>query len=92
MGTRSGDLDPAIVYVIARKEGLSSPDVDTLLNTQSSCSAFDSPSCTGKPNDRAGAAKTPDSGQSKPPIPRVSSQALTGVATTEFLGSPLQSS
>jgi acetate kinase len=35
MGTRSGDLDPAIVNVIARKEGLSSPDVDTLLNTQS---------------------------------------------------------
>lgn len=35
MGTRSGDLDPAIVNVIARKEGLSSSDVDTLLNTQS---------------------------------------------------------
>ena len=35
MGTRSGDLDPAIVNVIARKEGLSSPEVDTLLNTQS---------------------------------------------------------
>ncbi len=35
MGTRSGDLDPAIVGVIARKEGLSSPEVDTLLNTQS---------------------------------------------------------
>jgi acetate kinase len=35
MGTRSGDLDPAIVNVIARKEGMSSPDVDTLLNTQS---------------------------------------------------------
>ncbi len=35
MGTRSGDLDPAIVSVIARKEGLSSSDVDTLLNTQS---------------------------------------------------------
>jgi acetate kinase len=35
MGTRSGDLDPAIVGFIARKEGLSSPEVDTLLNTQS---------------------------------------------------------
>jgi len=35
MGTRSGDLDPAIVGMIARKEGLSSPEVDTLLNTQS---------------------------------------------------------
>lgn len=35
MGTRSGDLDPAIVSVIARKEALSSSEVDTLLNTQS---------------------------------------------------------
>jgi len=35
MGTRSGDLDPAIVGFIARKEGLSASDVDTLLNTQS---------------------------------------------------------
>jgi acetate kinase len=35
MGTRSGDLDPAVVGMIARKEGLSSSEVDTLLNTQS---------------------------------------------------------
>jgi acetate kinase len=35
MGTRSGDLDPAIVGVIVRKENLSSSDVDTLLNTKS---------------------------------------------------------
>jgi acetate kinase len=35
MGTRSGDLDPAIVGVIVRKEGISSSEVDTLLNTQS---------------------------------------------------------
>ncbi len=35
MGTRSGDLDPAVASVIARKEGLSPFEVDTLLNTQS---------------------------------------------------------
>jgi acetate kinase len=35
MGTRSGDLDPAIVGMIGRKEGLSSSEVDTMLNTQS---------------------------------------------------------
>jgi acetate kinase len=35
MGTRSGDLDPAVVSIIARKEGLSASEVDTLLNTQS---------------------------------------------------------
>jgi len=35
MGTRSGDLDPAIVDFIATKEGLSSGQVETLLNKQS---------------------------------------------------------
>jgi acetate kinase len=35
MGTRSGDLDPAILSRIAAKEGMSSAEVDTLLNTQS---------------------------------------------------------
>jgi acetate kinase len=35
MGTRSGDLDPAIVNLIATKEGLSTHEVEALLNTQS---------------------------------------------------------
>src|SRR5271169_2624718 len=35
MGTRSGDLDPAVTGLIAAKEGMSSSEVDTLLNTQS---------------------------------------------------------
>lgn len=35
MGTRSGDLDPAIVDFVAAKEGFSSQDVETLLNKQS---------------------------------------------------------
>jgi acetate kinase len=35
MGTRSGDLDPAIVNLVATKEGLSPHEVETLLNTQS---------------------------------------------------------
>lgn len=35
MGTRSGDLDPAIIDFIAVKEGLSSQEVETLLNKQS---------------------------------------------------------
>ncbi len=34
MGTRSGDLDPAIVDFIAVKEGLTSREVETLLNKQ----------------------------------------------------------
>jgi len=35
MGTRSGDIDPAIVNLIATKEGLSTHEVEALLNTQS---------------------------------------------------------
>jgi acetate kinase len=35
MGTRSGDLDPAIVDLIATKEGLSTHEVESLLNKQS---------------------------------------------------------
>ena len=35
MGTRSGDIDPAIVDFVAAKEGLSSQEVETLLNKQS---------------------------------------------------------
>ena len=34
MGTRSGDLDPAILSLIATKEGLSITEVEALLNTQ----------------------------------------------------------
>ncbi len=35
MGTRSGDIDPAIVNLTATKEGLSTHEVEALLNTQS---------------------------------------------------------
>lgn len=35
MGTRSGDLDAAIVDMVARKEGISASEVDKLLNTKS---------------------------------------------------------
>lgn len=35
MGTRSGDVDPAVVNLIAAKEGLSPHEVESLLNTQS---------------------------------------------------------
>src|SRR3984885_9779667 len=35
MGTRSGDLDPAIVNLIATKEGMAPHEVETMLNTQS---------------------------------------------------------
>ena len=35
MGTRSGDLDPAIIEFIAAKEGLSTREVETLMNKHS---------------------------------------------------------
>jgi acetate kinase len=34
MGTRSGDIDPAIVNLIASKEGMSTHEVETMLNTE----------------------------------------------------------
>ena len=35
MGTRSGDLDPAIIDFLAAKEGLTPPEVESLINKQS---------------------------------------------------------
>ncbi len=35
MGTRSGDLDPALIFYIARRTGASLDEIDTALNTQS---------------------------------------------------------
>ncbi|MCM6763732.1 acetate kinase [Rathayibacter sp. ZW T2_19] len=35
MGTRSGDLDPAVVFHLARKAGLSIDELDTILNRRS---------------------------------------------------------
>ena len=35
MGTRSGDVDPAIVFQLARRAGLSIDDLDELLNKRS---------------------------------------------------------
>ena len=35
MGTRSGDIDPAALDYIGQKEGLSAPEVESLLNRQS---------------------------------------------------------
>jgi acetate kinase len=35
MGTRSGDLDPAVVSFIAEKEGISAAEVEQLLNSES---------------------------------------------------------
>jgi acetate kinase len=35
MGTRSGDLDPAVIFHLARQAGMSVDDIDTLLNRRS---------------------------------------------------------
>lgn len=35
MGTRSGDLDPAVVFTLSKQHGLSSEEIDNLLNKQS---------------------------------------------------------
>ena len=35
MGTRSGDLDPALLFQLARRDGMTIDDLDALLNTRS---------------------------------------------------------
>jgi acetate kinase len=35
MGTRSGDIDPAVIEFLSHKEGMSMSEIDTLLNKQS---------------------------------------------------------
>ena len=35
MGTRSGDLDPGVLFHLAREAGLTTPELDTLLNRRS---------------------------------------------------------
>lgn len=40
MGTRSGDIDPAIVTFLMEKEGLSAKEVDNILNKQSGVDAL----------------------------------------------------
>ena len=47
MGTRSGDLDPALPFYIMRKTGMSADEMDTALNKKSGCLGV-----TGKYADR----------------------------------------
>ncbi len=56
MGTRSGDLDPAVVSFVAEKDGISAADVEKLLNSQSGLLGL-----SGVSNDMRGlqAAKDP---------------------------------
>ncbi len=35
MGTRSGDLDPAVIFHLTRVGGMSTDEIDTLLNKKS---------------------------------------------------------
>lgn len=37
MGTRSGDVDPALHFYLARSLGMSNPDIENLLNKNSGC-------------------------------------------------------
>jgi acetate kinase len=46
MGTRSGDIDPAIIFHLARVEGMSLDDIDKLLNKKSGLIGL-----SGKSND-----------------------------------------
>lgn len=57
MGTRSGDLDPALPFYIMRKTGMSADEMDTALNKKSGLLGI-----TGKYTDRRDVEKGSESG------------------------------
>lgn len=60
MGTRSGDIDPAIIGYLCRKEGLSTTDIETVLNEKSGMLGL-----TGYSNDIGAVLEYAESGQDK---------------------------
>ena len=60
MGTRSGDMDPAIINYIARRTGLTNQQIDTELNKKSGILGI-----TGKFSDRRDNNKAADEGESR---------------------------
>ena len=60
MGTRSGDIDPAIVTFLMEKEGLSAKEVDTILNKKSGVDALSRVSSDFREIEDGVAAGNPD--------------------------------
>ena len=56
MGTRSGDIDPAIIDFVAKKEHLSSSQMDNILNKKSGMLGISGVSSDGRDLDAAAAA------------------------------------
>ena len=57
MGTRSGDIDPAIIFHLMRVKGLSADEIDTLLNSRSGLLGL-----SGISNDMRTVSKAADGG------------------------------
>lgn len=60
MGTRSGDLDPALPFYIMRKTGMSADEMDTALNKKSGCLGV-----TGQYSDRRDIEIAADNGDER---------------------------
>ena len=60
MGTRSGDIDPAIIFHLMRVKGLGADEIDTLLNSRSGLLGL-----SGISNDMRTVSKAADSGDER---------------------------
>ncbi len=77
MGTRSGDMDPAIVNYIARRTGMTFQQIDTELNKKSGLMGL-----TGKYSDRRDVIRAADEGDSRALLAR----QLEGYRLKKYIG------
>lgn len=78
MGTRSGDMDPAIINYIARRTGMTTPQIDTELNKKSGILGI-----TGKFSDRRDMNKAADEGDARSLLAR----QMEGYRIKKYIGS-----
>jgi len=78
MGTRSGDMDPAIIDYISRRTGMTTPQINTELNKKSGILGV-----TGKYSDRRDMIKAADEGDSRSLLAR----QIEGYRIKKYIGS-----
>jgi len=78
MGTRSGDMDPAIINYIARRTGMTSQQIDTELNKKSGILGIN-----GRWNDRRDNNKAADEGDARALLAR----QIEGYRIKKYIGS-----
>jgi acetate kinase len=78
MGTRSGDMDPALPLYIMRKSGMSAAEMDTALNKKSGLLGI-----TGKYNDRRDVEKAAEEGDKRSAL----AQEMEAYRLRKYIGS-----